>query len=248
MPPSGYEPFLQAICEHPADDAPRLVYADWLEENGDPERAAFIRVQIDRARAKSAGHDWPDLVERDRTMRVIAEARWRPELPRLSGVNWQRFWRGFVSGADFVKGKWFAANAAMAFEATPIQFLRLVDLGESRAGMFAACPLIERLEGLAVHNEISWLGPNGWRELGQSRHLVNLKWLKVSSSLPARPGRFAGDYPEVLDRESARSISDSRWARKLERLEVSGPLTIWIATELREAFGSRFRHVQNVNQ
>lgn len=36
---------LRAILDEPADDAPRLVYADWLEENGQPERAEFIRVQ-----------------------------------------------------------------------------------------------------------------------------------------------------------------------------------------------------------
>jgi uncharacterized protein (TIGR02996 family) len=39
------EAFLRDICEHPEDDAPRLVYADWLEEHGNPERAEFIRVQ-----------------------------------------------------------------------------------------------------------------------------------------------------------------------------------------------------------
>ena len=36
--------FLQAIIENPDDDAPRLLYADWLEERGDP-RGEFIRVQ-----------------------------------------------------------------------------------------------------------------------------------------------------------------------------------------------------------
>lgn len=39
------EAFLQAIREAPADDAPRLIYADWLEENGQADRADFIRVQ-----------------------------------------------------------------------------------------------------------------------------------------------------------------------------------------------------------
>jgi uncharacterized protein (TIGR02996 family) len=29
------------------DNNPRLVYADWLEENGEPERAEFIRVQCE---------------------------------------------------------------------------------------------------------------------------------------------------------------------------------------------------------
>ena len=36
--------FLQAIIECPDDDAPRLIYADWLDERGDP-RGEFIRVQ-----------------------------------------------------------------------------------------------------------------------------------------------------------------------------------------------------------
>jgi uncharacterized protein (TIGR02996 family) len=42
---SSHEAFLQAIREVPQDEGPRLVYADWLEENGDADRAAFIRAQ-----------------------------------------------------------------------------------------------------------------------------------------------------------------------------------------------------------
>lgn len=39
--------FMRTIIASPADDAPRLVYADWLEEHGgEPERAEFIRLQI----------------------------------------------------------------------------------------------------------------------------------------------------------------------------------------------------------
>jgi uncharacterized protein (TIGR02996 family) len=37
---------LRAICETPGDDAPRLVYADWLDEHGDPRQAEFIRLHI----------------------------------------------------------------------------------------------------------------------------------------------------------------------------------------------------------
>ncbi len=37
--------FLRTICENPADDVSRLVYADWLEENGERHAAEFIRVQ-----------------------------------------------------------------------------------------------------------------------------------------------------------------------------------------------------------
>lgn len=43
------EAFVRVICENPADDLPRLVYADWLQEHGQLERAEFIRVQCELA-------------------------------------------------------------------------------------------------------------------------------------------------------------------------------------------------------
>ena len=30
------EALLRAVCENPDDDTPRLVFADWLDENGEP--------------------------------------------------------------------------------------------------------------------------------------------------------------------------------------------------------------------
>jgi uncharacterized protein (TIGR02996 family) len=41
---------LRAIRDDPEDDSVRLVYADWLEEHGQPERAELIRVQIELGR------------------------------------------------------------------------------------------------------------------------------------------------------------------------------------------------------
>jgi uncharacterized protein (TIGR02996 family) len=38
---------LTAIIANPDEDTPRLMFADWLQENGQPERAEFIRVQIE---------------------------------------------------------------------------------------------------------------------------------------------------------------------------------------------------------
>lgn len=39
--------FVRRICENPADDTVRLVYADWLQDNGQPERAAWVRSTWD---------------------------------------------------------------------------------------------------------------------------------------------------------------------------------------------------------
>jgi len=43
---------LAAIVATPEDDTVRLAYADWLEENGEVERAEFIRVQVQLGRCK----------------------------------------------------------------------------------------------------------------------------------------------------------------------------------------------------
>lgn len=41
--------FLRAIIARPEDDSLRLIYADYLDETNRPERAEFIRVQIELA-------------------------------------------------------------------------------------------------------------------------------------------------------------------------------------------------------
>jgi uncharacterized protein (TIGR02996 family) len=49
-----YLALLAAVRANPADDLPRLVLADWLRENGQPERADFIEVQCEIARLRPA--------------------------------------------------------------------------------------------------------------------------------------------------------------------------------------------------
>jgi uncharacterized protein (TIGR02996 family) len=46
-PATTAECLLAAVLDRPEDDAPRLAYADWLDEHGEPERGEFIRVQVE---------------------------------------------------------------------------------------------------------------------------------------------------------------------------------------------------------
>ena len=46
---------LRAILDDPADDLPRLAYADLMEERGDDARAEFVRVQLELARLRRVG-------------------------------------------------------------------------------------------------------------------------------------------------------------------------------------------------
>ena len=54
------EAFVRAVVAAPADDAPRLVYADWLDERGDP-RGAYLREELRWARGR-CGEPSPDRV------------------------------------------------------------------------------------------------------------------------------------------------------------------------------------------
>ena len=47
---TDHDALLAAICNEPDEDTPRLALADWLDENDEPEQAAFIRAQIELAR------------------------------------------------------------------------------------------------------------------------------------------------------------------------------------------------------
>ena len=50
MTSTDEQSFLAAIYAAPDDDTPRLVFADWLQENGDEPRAEFIRIQCELER------------------------------------------------------------------------------------------------------------------------------------------------------------------------------------------------------
>ena len=45
--PADRDSLLRGVIEQAAEDAPRLVYADWLDEHGEADRAEFIRVQCE---------------------------------------------------------------------------------------------------------------------------------------------------------------------------------------------------------
>src|ERR1022692_1698756 len=85
--------FLQAILAAPDDDAPRLIFADWLEERGD-SRGAFIRIQCALARLDPADPARPDLEDEERLLLQRHEAEGIAPLRRAATAC--RFRRGFV--------------------------------------------------------------------------------------------------------------------------------------------------------
>jgi uncharacterized protein (TIGR02996 family) len=78
---------LQAIFENPDDDAPRLTYADWLDRQGEPTMAEFIRLQEERARLPDVPvSDRARDLERQATRLLRAHrARWFGPLHQAKG-------------------------------------------------------------------------------------------------------------------------------------------------------------------
>jgi uncharacterized protein (TIGR02996 family) len=76
---------LDAIRDDPDDDAARLVYADWLEENGRADHAELIRVQIAQARRRG---DWEALKRREDAALAALNAAWPGR--REAGVYYRR--------------------------------------------------------------------------------------------------------------------------------------------------------------
>jgi uncharacterized protein (TIGR02996 family) len=93
--------FLRSIAENPSDDAPRLVFADWLEENGEPERAEFIRVQIALEQMQADSPAVIELLKRQNYLLKGRTKKWLSDLPKLRGVTWGEFRRGFVDSVTF---------------------------------------------------------------------------------------------------------------------------------------------------
>jgi uncharacterized protein (TIGR02996 family) len=192
--------FLADIIADPDDDAPRLIYADWLEDNGDPDRAEFIRVQIERARLP----DW-DAAQvrlRVREEQLLAKYRdaWRAELPQIDGVVWGYFRRGLVASASFRafgllgEAGWRIAAPIKAAGVPwptrgdgaewiePIPGLRRLTIGRRLVAMadadrLAASPLLSTLRVLEMKEAA--LGVEGLRHVLSSPHLGRLEALRI---------------------------------------------------------------------
>jgi len=124
------ESLLLAVCDNPDDDTPRLVFADWLQEHGEEERAEFIRVQIELAR----GAVKSDLQEREKALLAAHGESWSEPLrtlglelvnyqkPKPRSINGIEYRRGFPFGVQINEEKAeFADRAPALFQCAPIQ-------------------------------------------------------------------------------------------------------------------------------
>jgi uncharacterized protein (TIGR02996 family) len=96
--PTDREELVKNILAAPEDDDLRLVFADWLEEHGEADRANLIRYQCTAAKVAPWERSWQESTWRAEALIEEHGDAWRTsELPALDGIEWKDFERGFVS-------------------------------------------------------------------------------------------------------------------------------------------------------
>lgn len=177
--------FLQAIREQPDDDAHRLIYADWLEEQGGAERtarAAFIRAQC-RLAALSDDDPLRDKLE-DEAADLLAEHE-REWAEPLHGIaeDWH-FSRGFLERIT-IRGEEFLTHAERLFESAPFRRIHLL-IHARDIPRLAACPALQWVETLDFRR--CHLNDRALQQLLTSPYLKRLRALDLAGNGINTPG------------------------------------------------------------
>jgi uncharacterized protein (TIGR02996 family) len=138
----------QSVLAAPEDDAPRLIFADWLDENGEPERAEFIRVQIDLARLPARGKVRTALKARETELLRDFRVKILPWIPPpLRGEHsYFECRRGFLEHIE-TSTPLFVRHAHELSRVTPLRSVKL-RAGESRGDALAKLPVMKQLDEL----------------------------------------------------------------------------------------------------
>jgi uncharacterized protein (TIGR02996 family) len=184
--------FLRAIAEDPRDEAVRLVFSDWLEEQGHTERAEFIRLQIALARLDPTDESYPGLTARMYRLGIFTTPGQIPGFDHLPDKQLKvGFRRGFLEDVDTRHAQ---SIDTTGFDLLPLQSLR------THNPLIDAFKRFANLRWLEYHSDsptkyLEVLGPDGW-----FKHLEEL-------SLPqlGRTALEAGVIPQ-LDLPRLRSL------------------------------------------
>jgi uncharacterized protein (TIGR02996 family) len=231
---SDQDALLAAIIANPDDDTPRLMYADWLDENlpdktpspapGPSARAEFIRVQC-----RLAGHpfnepDYPELLEREEDLGAWLNTH-APGSDTELDLPDDLEWFGDFGDGSYVRGFPYqveyddydddpTVNVERILEALPLAFarntirsLQLEDAyGDEILGLLRS-PVSAGLRGLVLIDIEDDHDASSIAAIASSPHLTNLRRLTL-------------DYP--LEDEDFRKLAKAK-LDSLERLALDYP-------------------------
>lgn len=267
-----------SILAAPHDDAPRLVYADWLDDRAASEpdlaarrfrtRAELIRVQVALARSGPGG--WkrdnprpPELVARERRLLFRIGRKVRGEVP--VGMASAPFDRGFLRPFRALRPHEFLAPLQDVSRPWTARFpyrSRLPELLPDGADPWNAAPLwdVHLFASTWAHDPEADTGQYGpvLDEVGQSARMERVGWLKVSfARTPVlnflRHGRFPNVETLVLNSGPfpavLHAVSANDSFRCLRYVQFGDDEWLWAPTFAdRQRFRDVAREVHTVNQ
>ena len=197
--------FLSRIADEPDDVAARLVFADWLREQGDPalqERGEFIHIQHALWTGSAHPDLRPGLTARQKELLGRHRARWEESFRHL--VRSCEYRLGFPERVTLTAEQ-FAGGFAELNRLTPVVRVRISGLTPDTVGAVAAAGSLARLRELDLGGRPT--PPQVLRDLLASPRLARLRSLNL-----ARTG--VGD-------EGVRALVASDAFRRLRYLNLS---------------------------
>jgi uncharacterized protein (TIGR02996 family) len=137
---------LQAILDHPDDDAPRLVLADLLIERGDP-RGEYISLACRLARTSPGTPEHGELEGRVNALMIAHRTAFAGEFQKR--CKSYVFERGFVDRATMTASV-FARWGDELSEREPIAQLVIVEADADELEQLAAAPALRRIRRLRI--------------------------------------------------------------------------------------------------
>jgi uncharacterized protein (TIGR02996 family) len=194
-----------AILKNPREDTPRLAYADWLDENGDPSRARFIRLQYEIEKLPPIGPKASKAKKEEEALLKKHEKEWAGEIAGLVGKY--KFRRGFVEfvrlgAADFLK------HGGRLFELAPLREVRFDPIKDQMPKLVAS-PHFGRAETLGFNSHIG-------DQLHNGDHLATL--LAAPTLATVRRLDFA---LSSLDNDDLKAVARCPHLGSVEHLDLS---------------------------
>ena len=220
--------FLRDIRRRPHDDGPRLIFADWLEERGDP-RGEFIRLQCLRYGFGVSDDRKAALWRQEQELLRRHEEAWVGPL-RRRGIDWQ-FRRGLLHlrthGHDFVRLDWADLAASEAWEwveTVAIRYTRQADVWD-----VAESPSLVFMESLDLSG--NGLGEDdGAGVLTHSPHLARVQSLDLRFNRIASLGVARMAPSPALQRLVALTLDDNHFADRGVAALAAAPQPVRLET------------------
>jgi uncharacterized protein (TIGR02996 family) len=175
---------LAAIRDDPEDDTPRLVYADWLDDQGgesNADRAEYIRLEIDLARAgvrRAAPPEWKEKQARSRSLFSKHYREWFPELfGRKNILRGVRGSPGMARGFPYkLQGRFdkLLSIGQRLMQLAPFTELHPGDLTSWGLQQFAGASWTGGLRKLGLSGGYGSSQPN-WAALAEGKHFEELR-------------------------------------------------------------------------